>query len=289
MSNLIKYPFVNMQGKEARVIEYEKQDDDFVPLEQKKRVLVKSVEEVEKEKEEKKEEEFSVHSFADRQFDSEGNDEFEAGLSVINYDEVLKEKEEEARQEAEAIVERAREDAATLLNEAREQIEKIREEAREEGIAQGKEEGLLQAQTEIDEIRTDLFQQKEQQEKEYKKLIRDAEGHYVEIVCDLMRNLTGVVVDEQREVILHLIRSGMSNIEPAKKYTIRVCSDDMLYVEANKEDIISKTGITGALEVQEEKGLATGECIIETDTQMIDCGFRTQLDNLVYTLRMLVK
>ena len=41
--------------------------------------------------------------------------------------------------------------------------------------------------------------------------------------------------------------------------------------------------------MQEEKGLAEGECIIETDTQMIDCGFRTQLDNLINTLRMLAK
>ena len=50
---------------------------------------------------------------------------------------------------------------------------------------------------------------------------------------------------------------------------------------------MDKTGITGTLEVQEEKGLLDGECIIETDTQMIDCGFRTQLENMISTLRML--
>ncbi|MFR1027821.1 MAG: hypothetical protein ACLSD6_00425 [Clostridium sp.] len=36
------------------------------------------------------------------------------------------------------------------------------------------------------------------------------------------------------------------------------------------------------------KSLSEGDCIIETDNQMIDCGFRTQLDNMVRTLRMLV-
>ena len=31
LSNLIKYPFVNMQGKEAKVIQYESDEKNFVP------------------------------------------------------------------------------------------------------------------------------------------------------------------------------------------------------------------------------------------------------------------
>lgn len=289
MSNLIKYPFVNMQGKEARILQYETEDEKFVPLEQKKRVLVKTLEEVEKEKERQAEkEDLPIHTFEELQPDEE-NAEFEAGLPVTNFDEVWKEKEEEAKRESEQIRERARNDAELLIAEAREQVEEIREAAREEGIVLGKEEGMNQAQAEIEELRTSLLEQKEQQEEEYQKLLKSTEGHYVEIVCNLLRKLTGVIVTDKQDVILHLIRSGIADMEPAKKYMIRVCAADMLYVEGKKEDILNKTGITGTIEVQEEKGLAEGECIIETDTQMIDCGFRTQLDNLINTLRMLAK
>ena len=119
-------------------------------------------------------------------------------------------------------------------------------------------------------------------------MIQETEGQYVDILCSLIRKLTGVVVSDRKEVILHLIRSGIADIEPAKHYTIRVCAEDLLYIESNKEDILEKTGITGTLEVQEEKGLTEGECIIETDKQMIDCGFQTQLGNLISTLRMMV-
>ena len=58
--------------------------------------------------------------------------------------------------------------------------------------------------------------------------------------------------------------------------------------KGEKDALMEKAGITGTIEVQEEKKPFEGDCIIETDNQMIDCGFRTQLDNMVRTLRMLV-
>lgn len=278
LSNLIKYPFVNMQGKESRVIKYEPEPEKFVPFDQKKKVVMKSLEEVEEEKTLKiMEEEAAVSAEA----------EFEAGVPVVNFDEVLKQKSEEADKEAESIIQRAREDAESILADTRQQMDDMREQARQEGIALGREEGMNQAQEEIERIETELAQRRQQQEQEYEKMIQETEGHYVEILCSLIRKLTGVIISDRRDVILHLIRSGIADMEPAKRYTIRVCTEDLLYIESNKEDIQEKTGITGTLEVQEEKGLLEGECIIETDTQMIDCGFQTQLENLITTLRML--
>lgn len=278
MSNLIKYPFVNLQGKETKVIQYETDEGKFVPFDQKKKVVVKSLDEVEKEKE------LQIMEEKEDVKDSE----FSVGVPVTNFDEMFKQKSEEADKEAASILENAREEAREIVQEAREQADAVRENARQEGTVLGKEEGFREAQEEIEQIKEDLFERKRQQEQEYEKMIQETEGQYVDILCSLIRKLTGVIVSDRKEVILHLIRSGIADIEPAKHYTIRVCAEDLLYIESNKEDILEKTGITGTLEVQEEKGLTEGECIIETDKQMIDCGFQTQLGNLIGTLRMLV-
>lgn len=279
MSNLIKYPFVDMRGKEAKIIGYE-EEDKFVPLEHSKKVLKKSLEEVEKEKEALKSE-----LSAQEEKGAEAN--FTAAVPVKNFDEMFQKRQEEAEKEAEMILSKARTDAESILSDARDQVEEIREAAHQEGISLGREEGMAQAAEELDRLRAELLEQKAEQEREYQEFIQGIEGNYVDVLCALLRKLTGVIVADKRDIILHLIRSGISDMEPAKKYIIRVCSDDLLYVESNKEDIINKTGIVGTLEVQEEKGLLEGECIIETDTQMIDCGFRTQLDNMISTLRML--
>ena len=280
MSNLIKYPFVDMRGKEAKILSYEKEEDKFVPLDHSKKVVKKSLEEVEKEKE-------ALASELAAQEEKGEESGFTAAVPVTNFDDMFQKKQEEAEKEAEGIVSKAQADAESILSDARGQVDEIREAARQEGISLGREEGMAQAAEELDKLRAELLEQKEEQEREYQEFIQGTEGKYVEVLCALLRKLTGVVVTDKQDIILHLIRSGIADMESAKKYIIRVCSDDLLYVEGNKEDIINKTGIVGTLEVQEEKGLLEGECIIETDTQMIDCGFQTQLDNMISTLRML--
>ncbi len=162
------------------------------------------------------------------------------------------------------------------------------EEGRQEGITRGYEEGLLQAQEEIQAQKDELSGQQLKKEQEYQQMLAETEGRYVDVLCNLIRKLSGVILTDRKDVILHLIRSGIADMEPAKHYIIRVASDDLLYVEGEKDALMEKAGITGTIEVQEEKSLSEGDCIIETDNQMIDCGFRTQLDNMVRTLRMLV-
>ena len=242
MSNLIKYPYVNMQGKEAKVICYESEEEKFQPLDAKKKVVMKTFEEVAKEEKERAQEET-------------GDESFQEGLPVTNYDEVIEEKIQKAEEEAAAAI---------------------------------AEEGRLQAQEEIQAQKDELSGQQLKKEQEYQQMLAETEGRYVDVLCNLIRKLSGVILTDRKDVILHLIRSGIADMEPAKHYIIRVASDDLLYVEGEKDALMEKAGITGTIEVQEEKSLSEGDCIIETDNQMIDCGFRTQLDNMVRTLRMLV-
>lgn len=277
MSNLIKSPFVNLQGKETRVIQYETEDKKFVPFDNQKKVVMRSLKEVEEEREARKAQEETAAA------------EFEAGVPVTNFDEIFQQRTEEAEKEAEHMITRAREDAEKMLADARQQMDEMREQARQEGLSLGREEGIRQGQDEIDRMRMELEAESRKQKQEYDEMIQQTEEQYVDILCALLRKITGVVVSDQRDVILHLIRSGIADMEPARRYTVHVCTEDLLYIESNKEAIRKETGITGTLEVQEEKGLSRGECMIETDTQMIDCGFRTQLDNLIRTLRMLAR
>ena len=69
---------------------------------------------------------------------------------------------------------------------------------------------------------------------------------------------------------------------------IRVSGDDIYEVESNKEKIIQELGEGVSLDLVEEKGLEKGQCVIETQSQMVDCGFQTQLDTLIRDLKMLV-
>lgn len=277
LSNLIKYPFVNFNGKDKVIIDYEKAEESFVPLQKDARVKIRSVEEVEREASQEKNGELAAGS------------EFSPGVPVVNFDEVMQEKEKEAKEAAEKIVSEAEARAEQLLSEAEAQAGQMKEKACEEGREAGREEGLAKAEEELSALRQNMQEEKENQEQEYRKMITEVEGRYVEVLCSLVQKITGVLVSDKKDVLLHLIRSSIADMEPASSYIIRASSEDVLFVESHRDEIRNKAGITATVEVQEEKSLGKDDCIIETDTQMVDCGFRTQLDNLVSTLRMIAQ
>ena len=105
MSNLIKYPYVNMQGKEAKVICYESEEEKFQPLDAKKKVVMKTFEEVAKEEKERAQEET-------------GDESFQEGLPVTNYDEVIEEKIQKAEEEAAAAIAEAKQQANEIVEQA---------------------------------------------------------------------------------------------------------------------------------------------------------------------------
>lgn len=266
MSNLIKYQFVNLKSDHAFVIDPEKNSEKFVPLKDDSRVKIRTLEEVEEEK----------------------NEEFAAGVPVQNYDEMLSQKMEETQEQAKKVLSDAENRAAQILSQAREEAEEIRAKAEAEGMEAGRQNGLLKAEEENEQLRRDLLEKTERMQNEYRQMIDHIEPKYVDILCSLIQKLTGVLLADNKDLLLHLIRSSISDMEPSGRYIIRVSSEDVMRVESCRGEIAKEAG-DAAVEVQEDKGLAKDECIIEADRQMVDCGFKTQLDNLLTTLRMLVQ
>jgi flagellar assembly protein FliH len=269
---------VNLQGKEKFVIDPEKDEEKFVPLKKDSRVKIRPLEEVEKERKETKAKEEAQKKEA----------EFSPGVSVVNYDEVMQQKTDEAEQTANRIVEDARKQAQEIIAQANEEADSVREQAREEGLETGKQEALVQVEAEADQIRVELEADAKRLQKEYEELLNQIEPRYVDVLCSLIQKLTGILFTENKDLLLHLIRSSIADMEPSKRYTIRVSPDDMMAVESCRSELAKEAGNV-IIEIQEEKGLAKNECIIEADSQMVDCGFKTQLDNLITTLRMLVQ
>lgn len=282
LSNLIKYPFVNMQGKEAVIINNNKEEAQFVPFQDKK-VKIKTISEIEAEKV------LQAGKVQEDAEDEEETAEFKAGLNVTNFDELLSEKQKEAEEEADHLKEQAREEAARIRDEAVVAAEAARNRGYEEGKEEGYQEGMELAKQEIAQREQELAEQERNQKEELTECILSIEEKYVDIVISLVKKLTGVVIEGKEDLILYLIQRAASELETSENYRIRVSSDDIYFLESHRTELSDSLGEDSFLEFVEEKGLEKGQCIIETDSQMADCGFETQLNTLIYDLKMLVR
>lgn len=279
MSNLIKYQFVNLKPDNAVLIDPEKSADKFVPLKKDSRVKIRSLEEVEEE-ERKKEKQ--------REEEKKSSGKSSPDLSTAEIDEEMEKKREEAEKQSEQILEDARNRADALVAQAAEEADKIRETAKQEGFEAGRQEGLQQGEEEASKIRQELMEQSQSLLFEYDEMVSGIEPRYVDVLCSLIQKLTGVLMADNKDILLHLIRCGIADMDPARRYTIRVSPEDTMTAESCRRQISKEAGKV-IIDIQEEKGLAKDECIIESENQMVDCGFKTQLNNMLTTLRMLIQ
>ncbi|MBO4394833.1 MAG: hypothetical protein J5819_00615 [Eubacterium sp.] len=291
MSNIVKYPFVNMQGKEARTISYEK-PGEFTTLETPKKVYVRDAAEVDDELEKG----FSIEDIfrigvpvkkvgGDRE---EPGDGFSEGLPVTDITEEVQETIDSAKEQADKIVDDARGQADQIVIDARRQADDVRAQAHAEGYEAGHEEGLQAAEAEVSAMRQQIESERQSLQAEYDSMISELEPQFAGVVMELMEKLTGVVMRENEDVILHLIRAGLKDVRKnAERIIIRVSPDDSLIAETHKNELVEEMGGDVTIEIQPQEGMEPNECMIETDNQMLDAGIRTQLDNLTAAIRML--
>lgn len=282
-----------MRGKETVLIDNNSSDDVFVPLGGRKVnpgtahaagagvMEFKTMSQIEAEK--------ALQAAAQGEGPGDAAEgEFKAGIPVTDLDEELRERREKAEAAADRRIAEAKKEAEKIAENARIAADAARARGYEEGREQGYEDGMAAAEQEIRQKEEELAESARMQHEELASCVAGIEGKYVDVVIALVRKLTGVVIEGKDDLILYLIRVAAEDMEPSGSYKIRVSTEDLYFLEAHKAELAKEIGESATLEFVEEKGLEKGQCIIETDHQMVDCGIQTQLDMLVRDLKMLV-
>ena len=193
----------------------------------------------------------------------------------------------EAKEQAEQILATADSQAKEILDRAETEAEQIRVDAYNQAKEEGYDSAKKQADKELAAAKKQLEEQRKQNQRAYEKQVTELEPAFVEMVIRLVQKLTGVMLEEKREIILYLVEQAMSEIDPVMNYLIHVSSEDYDIVNTKKKDLEWKLKEGAVLEVVEDRMLKRGQCMIETDSRIFDCSIDTQLKNLSSDLRML--
>lgn len=218
-------------------------------------------------------------------------DSFQAGMNVLNMEDVREEErkkvEEELSVQGEQLLAEARQQADEILQNARAQAEQIKAEAEEAGRNEGFEKGQLQAQEQLREAAEKVKRQMDQERQELKKEEQALEPRYAEIMAALIEKITGVICQDKKEVITYLIHQALNQLDKTKNVTLRVSKNDMLRVSGQKEELKQCLSDGVEFDITEDESLKENQCIIETDQRIIDCSLDVQLQNLKDQIRMI--
>ncbi|MBA4686941.1 MAG: hypothetical protein H2184_07285 [Candidatus Galacturonibacter soehngenii] len=213
---------------------------------------------------------------------------FQAGLFAreVSITEEIQEQEEIVLS-PEEIIENAKLEASKLIEEANQQAELIKQEAFESANKAGYDEGYQQAITQVKKQEEQLMMQQNKMLAEYQSQLEKMEPLLVDAIITVVQNVFKIKFEDNRNLIVHLLKIALGQIESSNDIIIKVSKEDYPFLLKYKE-VLSKTVTKNIqINIMEEISLTKNQCLIETDGGVFDCSLDVQLDNLSKTLRIL--
>lgn len=192
---------------------------------------------------------------------------------------------------AEEDVSTTEEDVEAYMEEARKKADTMYEDAKNRGYSDGYDEGVVAGKAEYEEkqaaLEIEINKAREDLELAREQMIADLEPKFVDIACELMKKLTSISLEEDKNILVYLMNNAVKEIEGSKKFTFRVSDADYEYVEEHKSDIYGYKNPNIEFEFFADSKLVKGQCVIETDNGIIDCSLDVQLDNIIRAMKLL--
>lgn len=194
---------------------------------------------------------------------------------------------ERAKEQAEQIISKATADAEEILKKAVQESENIKETARRNADAKGYAEGMERANAKEAQMTQRMQMLQEEQEQAYQKRLQTMEPELMDTIIEVFDQVLHSDLAGCREILLHLIRRCVQNIKNSREFKIRVSEGDYAMLSGHREEILQKIGGEVVLDIVMDESMQQGQCIIDTDEGIFDCGLDVQLENLTKDLRAL--
>ena len=204
-----------------------------------------------------------------------------------NREEITGELPEETPQISEISIDELREREADMLEnikqEALLEAENIKQQAYEEGKRQAEEE-LAEMK---DQLLKDTTWERERLQGQYFTMMEEMEPQLVDTILSLVDDVLHVEIKDYRDIIIQLIKETISDSDSPKEMSIVVNDENYQMVKEELPALKEMVGEEVKLEIMKNGQLSNGECRIETEYGIFECGFDTQFRNLSNRLRVL--
>lgn len=189
----------------------------------------------------------------------------------------------DAEKRAKEIIAEAEARAQQMMIDAEAAIEQEMENAKQlgfaEGMAKAEEEALARKSFEAGELQQMINSIRAERE----RVIDSLEGEVIETVIEIAKKTVHTQIRDN-EVFLGLVKSEMADLKSTENITVSVAVEDFVRVFGNA-DGVKEEFPDGNVKVVADKELSEGDCIIETDVEVVDLSVDGQLEKLEQLLR----
>lgn len=195
---------------------------------------------------------------------------------------------EQAKIEAEAIVNDARNKAQAIIDEvqqARNQWEREEkpmyiEQAQKEGYQQGKEDGFQQGYREMSDNLAHAKQIVALSKQDYEKRIEESEPVILELAIKAAEKIIGMTLAETNDAFLSIVKRTIKQARDNREVQLHVHPTQYAFILSQKEELDAIFPKNTDLYIYPDEDLSENSCIIESENGQIDASVDSQLHEL---------
>lgn len=192
---------------------------------------------------------------------------------------------EEARNEADKLLSKARQDADSLFAKTKEEAKILMEQEKARGLTEGRKEAETESRQRKAREERELQQLEEQLEKQYQSKVDEVQDSVAKLALEIAEKIIGIKLEETDSALLNVIENAMSRFRQGERITVLLSSEDYQHYSGSEKlsQIAESRGKTVTLE--KDASFHKGDCVLETESQFVDCGVSGQLTRLGKILR----
>ena len=211
----------------------------------------------------------------------------EEQASEVNHTQ-LYEQIEQAKQEAESILNDAKEQAQTIfaeIEQAKNQWEleekpMYLEQAQKEGYQQGKEDGTQKGYSDMTNILSHAKEIVALSKQDYEKHIESAEPIILELAIKVAEKIIGLKLNETNDTFLSIVKRTIKQARDNREVQLHVHPIQYPFILSQKEELEAIFPKNTDFYIYPDEDLLENSCIIESENGRIDASVDSQLEEL---------
>ena len=181
-----------------------------------------------------------------------------------------------------------------ILADAGIRAAQIEKDAYQQGLRKGVDEAVQRAQAETDKMcresaaEAQRLIQSIQQERE--RILFGLEPQVIDLVFRIARKVIRQQLETNtKEVAVALVREALKHAANEESVKIKINPSDYQAVQEKREELISETDNIGRMEIESDRAVPPGNCVIETSCGAIDAGIEAQMENIEEAFNELIQ
>lgn len=184
-----------------------------------------------------------------------------------------------AEEIAAEIIAAAQKQAASLVDNARNQAKQVHDEAWQTGYSEGLSQGKVEWDSRILELEKEFDLQKQQLE----STLDEAEPELAKLSVSIARKVIKQELMQDPNLVISVVRAAIHRVKD-KHIRILVHPSDLEIVRKQRENFLEIAEQASEIEIESDRRIGQGGCILETDNGNLDARLETQLNCIAETI-----